>query len=366
MGADRMRLVPHKEHEMRSSNRFPLRVAACAAAALTLGLMSTAPALAVDVTGAGSSFAAPIYGAWGAAAKAPLGVVLNYQALGSSAGQNQVIARTVDFGASDAPMAGAKLAANRLLQFPTVMGGVVPIVNLPGIGSNQLRLTGAVLAGLFSGDIATWNDPRIAALNPGLKLPDTAVAAVHRADGSGTTFVFTSYLAKESADWKSKVGAASSIAWPTGAGAKGNDGVAATVRNTEGGIGYVEYAYANKNGLTTTLLKDPAGAFVAPSLDSFTKAAAGADWGAAQFFAVDLLDTPASGAWPIVSATFVLLPIDPKDTARSAAVLRLFDWAFRNGADTARSLQYVPLPASVQTAIRHAWTNVAGAPTLGG
>ncbi len=351
---------------MRSSNRLVMRAATRGAAALVLGLASAAavPALAVDITGAGSSFAAPIYGAWGAAAKAPLGVLLNYQALGSSAGQNQVIARTVDFGASDAPMAGPKLAANMLLQFPTVMGGVVPIVNLPGIRSNQLRLTGAVLAGLFSGDISTWNDPKIAALNPGVKLPDTAVAAVHRADGSGTTFVFTSYLAKESPDWKGKIGAASSIAWPTGAGAKGNDGVAATVRNTEGGVGYVEYAYANKNGLTTTLLQDKAGAFVAPNLDSFTRAADGADWQNAQFFAVDLLDTPAAGAWPIVSATFVLLPINPKDTARSAAVLRMFDWAFRNGADTARSLQYVPLPASVQATVRHAWTNVAGAPTL--
>ena len=351
---------------MHSIDRSALRAAARGAAVLVLGLASTAaPALAVDITGAGSSFAAPIYGAWGAGAKAPLGVMLNYQALGSSAGQNQVIARTVDFGASDAPMAGPKLASNMLLQFPTVMGGVVPIVNLPGIRSNQLHLTGAVLADLFSGAISTWNDPKITALNPGLKLPDTAVAAVHRADGSGTTFVFTSYLSRQSPDWKSRIGAASSIAWPTGAGAKGNDGVAATVRNTEGGIGYVEYAYANKNGLTTTLLRDKAGAFVAPSLDSFTRAADGAAWQNARFFAVDLLDTPAAGAWPIVSATFVLLPINPKDPARSAAVLRLFDWAFRNGADTARSLQYVPLPATVQATIRHAWTNVAGAPTLG-
>ncbi len=353
---------------MRSlSNRSAMLLGtACSATSLILGLgLAAAPAHAVDITGAGSTFAAPIYGAWGSAAKAPLGIALNYQALGSGAGQNQVIARTVDFGASDAPVAAAKLDSNKLLQFPTVMGGVVPIVNLPGIASNQMHLTGEILAGLFSGDITTWNDPKIAALNPGLKLPATAVAAVHRADGSGTTFVFTSYLAKSSPDWKSKIGAASSIAWPTGAGAKGNDGVAATVRNTEGGVGYVEYAYASKNGLTTVELKDKAGAFVAPNLDSFTRAAAGADWAGAQRFAVDLLDTPAEGAWPIVSATFVLLPTDPKDPARSAAVIRLFDWAFRNGAATARSLQYVPLPADVQTNVRHAWTNVAGAPTLG-
>ncbi len=347
---------------MRSPIRFRL-MAAAGASALSLG--AAVPAVAADITGAGSTFAAPIYSAWGAAERPTLAIALNYQALGSGAGQNQVIARTVDFGASDAPMKTDKLAANHLLQFPTVMGGVVPIINLPGVKPNQLHLTGEVLAGLFSGDIATWNDPRIAALNPGVTLPGTAVAPVHRADGSGTTFVFTSYLAKVSPDWKSRIGAASSIAWPLGAGAKGNDGVAATVRNTEGGLGYVEYAYASKNGLTTVELKDKAGAYVVPNLASFTKAAAGADWDTAQNFAVDLLDTPAPGAWPIVSATFVLLPMDPKDTARSAAVLKFFDWAFTNGAGVARSLQYVPLPASVQQNVRHAWTNVAGAPAFG-
>ncbi len=347
---------------MRSSIRSRLP-AACSMAGVLLAA-TVAPAAAVDITGAGSTFAAPIYGAWGAAEHPTLGIALNYQALGSGAGQNQVIARTVDFGASDAPVAAPKLDSNHLLQFPTVMGGVVPIVNLPGIASNQLHLTGAVLAGLFSGDISSWNDPKIAALNPGVKLPDTAVAPVHRADGSGTTFVFTSYLAKASPDWQAKIGAASSIAWPAGAGAKGNDGVAATVRNTEGGIGYVEYAYANKNGLTTVELKDKAGAYVAPDLASFTKAAAAADWDHAQNFAVDLLDTPGEGAWPIVSATFVLLPMDPKDTARSAAVMTFFNWAFDNGAGIAKSLQYVPLPASVQAHVRHAWSNVAGAPTF--
>ena len=360
---------------MRSTKTAPARqapkqkLALACGTSLVLGLAFigtvASGARAADITGAGSTFAAPIYGAWGAASKSTLGIALNYQALGSGAGQNQVIARTVDFGASDAPMAVAKLAANMLIQFPTVMGGVVPIVNLPGIAPNQMHLTGEILAEMFSGAISTWNDPKIAALNPGMKLPDTAIAPVHRADGSGTTFVFTSYLSKASADWKSKVGAASSIAWPSGAGAKGNDGVAATVRNTEGGLGYVEYAYADKNHLTTVELKDKAGAFVAPNLDSFTKAAAAADWAGADNFAVDLLDTAGEGAWPIVSATFVLLPINPKDPARSAAVLKFFDWAFTNGAATARSLQYVPLPAEVQTNVRHAWTNVAGAPAMG-
>ena len=332
-----------------------------AAATLAVG---TGRAASVSITGAGSTFAAPIYGAWGAAAQQTLGISLNYQALGSGAGQNQVIARTVDFGASDAPVAASKLAADALLQFPTVVGGIVPIVNLPGIAVNQLHLTGAVLAGLFSGDISMWNDKQIAALNPGVTLPDIAVAPVHRADGSGTTYVFTSYLAKASTAWKTNVGASTSIAWPAGAGARGNDGVAAVVRNTRGGLGYVEYAYADKNHLTTVALKDAAGAYVEPNLDSFSKAAAGADWAAAKDFAVDMLDTPGAGAWPIVSATFVLLPTDPKDAQRSAAVIRFFDWAFANGAGIASTLKYVPLPASVEANVRQAWSKVAGAPAL--
>ncbi len=342
--------------------RFSSTLIAGLSVALSLPLAGRARA--VDITGAGSTFAAPIYGAWGAAARGTLGIDLNYQALGSGAGQNQVMARTVDFGASDAPVASAKLASNALLQFPTVVGGVVPIVNLPGIAPDQLHLTGEVLAGLFSGDIATWNDRQIAALNPGVTLPDIAVAPVHRADGSGTTFVFTSYLAKTSADWKSKVGASTSIAWPSGAGARGNDGVAAVVRNTRGGIGYVEYAFADKNHLTTVELKNRAGAFVAPNLDSFSKAAAAADWGSAKDFAVDMLDAGGEGVWPIVSATFVLLPTNPKDPARGAAVTRFFDWSFTNGAAIATSLKYVTLPAAVQANVRQAWSRVQGASAM--
>ncbi len=337
--------------------RFSSTLIAGVAAAASLSLAG--PAKAVDITGAGSTFAAPIYGAWGAAARQTLGIALNYQALGSGAGQNQVIARTVDFGASDAPVAAGKLASKKLLQFPTVVGGVVPIVNVPGIAPNQLHLTGEVLAGLFSGDITTWNDRQIAALNPGVTLPDLAVAPVHRVDGSGTTFVFTSYLAKTSADWKSKVGASTSIAWPSGAGARGNDGVAAVVRNTRGGIGYVEYAFADKNHLTTVELKDRAGAFVAPNLDSFSKAAAAADWASAKDFAVDMLDASGDGVWPIVSATFVLLPTNPKDPARGAAVIHFFDWAFTNGGSIATELKYVTLPAAVQANVRQAWSKMA-------
>ncbi len=321
-------------------------------------LLTGGHAGAVSITGAGSTFAAPIYGAWGAAAQKVLGIDLNYQALGSGAGQNQVIARTVDFGASDAPVASAKLAANALLQFPTVIGGVVPIVNLPGIAPNQLHLTGSVLAQLFNGDITSWNDKQIAALNPGVALPDIAVAPVHRADGSGTTFVFTSYLAKASPAWKSNVGASTSIAWPSGAGARGNDGVAAVVRNTKGGLGYVEFAFADKNHLTTVELKDRAGAYVEPDLDSFSKAAAAADWSQAKDFAVDMLDTGGAGAWPIVSATFVLLPTNPKDPSRGAAVTRFFDWAFSHGAVIATTLKYVTLPAAVQASVREAWSKL--------
>jgi len=346
---------------MRLSPTFlaaSLSVAATFCAGTAAATLCPATARATDITGAGSTFAAPIYGAWGAAARQPLGINLNYQALGSGAGQNQVIARTVDFGASDAPVPAAKLSANHLLQFPTVIGGVVVIVNLPGIAINQLKLTGPVLAGLFDGDITDWNDKQIKALNPGVNLPDVPVAAVHRADGSGTTFVFTSYLAKTSAGWKSNVGASTSIAWPTGAGARGNDGVAAVVHNTRGGIGYVEYAYADRNHLTTVELKDKAGQFVQPDLASFAAAAKAADWTGASNFAVDLLDTPGAGAWPIVSATFVLLPTDPKDPKRAAAVTHFFDWAFTNGGAIATKLNYVTLPASVEDSVRKAWSQI--------
>ncbi|MDG6095136.1 phosphate ABC transporter substrate-binding protein PstS [Acetobacter sp. AN02] len=306
---------------------------------------------AEDVTGAGSSFAAPIYQAWGTEAKAATGVVLNYQSVGSSAGQNLVTARTVDFGASDAPMDSAKLTASSLYQFPTVIGGVVPVVNIPGIGAGQLRLSGPVLAEIYLGTITRWNDPKIKALNPGLNLPETDIAPVHRADGSGTTFVFTSYLAKVSPAWKENVGAATSVQWPGGPGARGNEGVGASVHATEGGIGYVEYAYARHNGIPTALLQDHDGDFVSPGLDSFSAGASAADWDHAQNFAVDLLDGKGRNVWPIVSATFVLVPTNPQSQARAAAVRDFFSHAFKNGDETARKLDYVPLPASVKQKI---------------
>ena len=310
-----------------------------------------------QITGAGATFPAPVYSAWGEAAKAAVGVELNYQAIGSGGGQNQILNRTVDFGASDAPMPAEKLEAGKLLQFPTVMGAVVPIVNIPGVKPGELKLTGEILAGIYLGAITKWNDPKLAEMNHGVSLPATAIAPVYRADGSGTTFVFTSYLSAVAPEWKEKVGANTSVKWVVGNGSKGNDGVAATVRQVKGGIGYVEFAYAAKNGLTTTELRNRDGKFVAPTPESFAAAAASGDWAGATNYAVSLVDQPGATSWPIVSATFIELPKDPKDAVRSAAVMKFFDWAYKDGAKTATGLQYVPLPAAVQDAVRANWRN---------
>jgi phosphate transport system substrate-binding protein len=319
------------------------------------GLVAVATAQTVQITGAGSSFAAPIYAKWAEAASGAVGVKLNYQAIGSGAGINQINNRTVDFGASDMPVAADQLAAHRLMQFPTVIGGVDIIVNIPGVKPNELKLTGPILADIYLGNITKWNDKQITALNPGLKVPNLAIAPVRRADGSGTTFVFTDYLGTQSPDWKSKVGSATSVNWPVGAGAKGSDGVAGTVKQIRGGIGYVESAYAEQNHLTTVLLRNQAGQFVAPTMAAFEAAAANADWSKVQNFAIDLNDQPGAESWPIASATFVLLPTDPKDANQSAAVKKFFDWGFTHGNDIARQLLYVPLPDSVHDAIRAAW-----------
>ncbi len=332
-----------------------MRLMKTACAVALAGLLVAGAAQAQSITGAGSSFGAPIYGKWGEAAKAAIGVELNYQSIGSGAGQNQILNRTVDFGASDAPMDAAKLETGNLFQFPTVMGAVVPIVNIPGVEIDKMKLTGAVLADIYAGTITKWNDPKIEALNPGLKLPSLAIAPVYRADGSGTTFVFTSYLSAVSPDWKSKVGAATSVKWPAGAGAKGNDGVAATVRNVRGGVGYVENAYATQNKLVTTQLQNKDGKFVTPTMESFAAAAKSGDWTGAKNFAVSLIDEPGATSWPIVSATFILLPKDPKDPARSANVIKFFDWAFKNGGQIAKDLEYIALPSDVQDAVRKGW-----------
>jgi phosphate transport system substrate-binding protein len=324
--------------------------------AVAIGLAVFVPAAqAQQITGAGATFPAPVYTKWGEAAKSAVGIELNYQAIGSGGGQNQILNRTVDFGASDAPMDPAKLQSGDLLQFPTVMGAVVVIVNLPDIKENQLKLTGPVLADIFAGKITKWNDPKLAELNAGLKLPNLAIAPVHRADGSGTTYVFTSYLSAVSPEWKSAVGANTSVNWPAGAGAKGNDGVAATTHNTRGGIGYVENAYATQNHLVTTQLHNKAGRFVEPTMAAFSAAAASGDWARAQNYGVNLIDQPGDNTWPIVSATFIELPKNPKDPARSANVMKFFDWAYKNGDKIAASLEYIALPEQVKESVRKAW-----------
>ena len=324
--------------------------------ALAIGLAGLGVAQAeTQITGAGSTFAQPIYQKWGEAAAPSIGIKLNYQAIGSGAGINQINNRTVDFGASDMPVAADQLAEHKLMQFPTVIGGVDVIVNIPGVEANQLKLTGPILADIYLGNITKWNDPKITAINPDLKLPNLAIAPVHRADGSGTTFVFTDYLSMQSPDWKSKVGSSTSVSWPVGAGAKGSDGVAGTVRQIKGGIGYDESAYAEQNKLTTAMMQNKAGKFVAPTMAAFKAAAANADWGAVQNFAIDLNNEPGDESWPIESATFVLLPTDPKDPNQSAAVKKFFDWGFAHGSDIAEQLLYIPLPKTVHDAIRAAW-----------
>ncbi len=326
------------------------------ALALTLaGFSFVAGAQAQQITGAGSSFAAPIYGKWAEAAAAPTGLKLNYQSIGSGAGINQINNRTVDFGASDMPVAAADLASHKLMQFPTVIGGVVMVVNIPGVTANQIKLTGELVAEIYLGKITKWNDPKLVEMNRGVTLPNLQIAPVYRADGSGTTFVFTDYLSMVDPNWKSTVGSSTSVKWPAGNGAKGSEGVAAVVRQVKGGIGYVESAYAEQNKMVTTQLRNKAGQFVTPNMESFAAAAASADWSKVQNFAIDLNDQPGAKSWPIESATFVLLPTDAKDPKQSEAVTKLFDWAFTNGNKIATDLLYIPLPDSVHTAIRAAW-----------
>ena len=333
------------------------------AASVALSSMIAATATyAGDITGAGGTFPAPVYNAWASDYKAKTGSAVNYQAIGSGGGQTQITNRTVDFGASDAPMAADKLVAAKLLQFPTVVGAIVPIVNIDGVASDQLQLTGDIVAQIYLGKITKWNDPAIVALNKSVTLPDLDIAPVYRSDGSGTTFVFTSYLAGVSPDWKSNVGAATSVQWSAGSGAKGNDGVAASVKNTKGAIGYVEYAYAANNGLTIVDLQNKAGKLVKPTLATFTAAAAKADWKDAKDFAVSMVNVEGDEAWPIVSTTFILLPKDPKDPAKSADVMKFFDWAYKDGSAAAEKLHYIVLPKDVVDNVRTAWkANVKGA-----
>ena len=323
-----------------------------AVAATSLGVQ----AMAADISGAGATFPAPVYAKWAEAYKAQTGNALNYQAIGSGGGIKQITAKTVDFGASDKPLKPADLDAAGLMQFPTVIAGVVPVMNLPGVAPGQLKLTGAVLGDIYLGAIKTWGDPRIASLNPGVKLPNLPITVVHRSDGSGTSFVFTTYLTAKNPAWAQKVGGNDSVEWPTGIGGKGNDGVAAFVKQTIGSIGYVEYAFAKQNKLTYANMKNKAGQFVAPTAAGFASAASGADWSKAPGNYLLLLDQPGAASWPITAATFILVyKTQTNPAAKGKAILAFFDWAYRNGDAAAGELDYVPLPAAVKAMMRKEW-----------
>ncbi|MBS0334435.1 MAG: phosphate ABC transporter substrate-binding protein PstS [Proteobacteria bacterium] len=326
--------------------------------ALILGAASTATA--ADISGAGATFPAPVYAKWNEAYKAATGSQVNYQAIGSGGGIKQIEASTVDFGASDKPLSLQDQQANGLVMFPTVIGGIVPVLNLPGFKPGQLKLTGAQLADIYRGVIKKWDDPLLARTNPGVKLPNLPITVVHRSDGSGTTFLFTSYLSLEAPHWKSDVGANDSVQWPVGLGGKGNDGVAAFVKQTPGSIGYVEYAYAKQNAMTYALMQDKAGQFIAPTAVNFKNAAANAKWTAAPGFYLLLLDQPGANAWPITGATFILVHEKQANAAKGADVLKFFDWAYKNGDGAAEQLDYVPLPANVKDLIRKSWSKIVG------
>jgi phosphate transport system substrate-binding protein len=319
------------------------------------------PAGAVTtISGAGATFPAPLYASWAQTYKAQTGVALNYQAIGSGGGIKQIIAKTVDFGASDKPLKPDELDKEGLYQFPTVIGGVVPVVNLPGVEAGQVKLTGAVLADIFMGAVKNWTDPKIAAINAGVKLPNLPITVVHRSDGSGTSFLFTTYLTGASPGWAQKVGASDSVQWPTGIGGKGNDGVAAFVRQTPGAIGYVEYAYAKQNKMSYTGLQNHDGQVVNPTADAFAAAASGADWTKAPGNYLVLIDQPGAQTWPITGATFILVHKQQADAAKGKAVIAFFDWAYTHGDDAATTLDYVPLPASVKDLVRKQWADIKG------
>lgn len=312
------------------------------------------PASAQDVTGAGATFPAPIYAKWASDYNKLTGVKINYQSVGSGAGIRQIDAKTVDFGASDMPLKDEDLAKKGEMQFPTVIGGVIPVINVKGIAPGQLKLNGQVLGDIYLAKITKWNDPAIKALNPTLALPDAVISLVRRADGSGTTFIFTNYLSQVNAEWKSKVGEGTAVNWPAGAGGKGNEGVAAFVGRLPNSIGYLEYAYVKQNKMTYALMQNSAGNFVSPDAAAFKAAAAGADW-TKSFYQV-LTNKPGKDSWPITGATFILMHQVQDKPAQAAATLKFFEWAYKNGDKTADDLDYVPLPSSVKAVIEKTWS----------
>ena len=326
------------------------------AAVVAAGLLAAVSAQAMDITGAGATFPYPIYAKWAEAYRAKTGVGLNYQSIGSGGGIKQIQNKTVDFGASDMPMKPEELDKDGLLQFPTVIGGDVPVMNLEGVGAGQLKLTGPMLADIYLGKITKWNDAAITKLNPTLKMPDSEITVVHRSDGSGTTFIYTDYLSNVSPDWKTNVGNASSVQWPVGLGGKGNEGVAGTVQQNEGSIGYVELAYAIANKMNYAQMQNRDGAFVSPSADTFKAAAAGADWSKAPGYYLVLTEQPGKNSWPISGATFILMYKSQTKSETAKEVLKFFDWAYSpEGDKLAGALDYVPLPDAVTNQIRTTW-----------
>jgi phosphate transport system substrate-binding protein len=330
------------------------RILTAAGAIATAGL---APALAADISGAGATFPYPIYAKWADAYKKETGIGLNYQSIGSGGGIKQIQNKTVTFGASDAPLKGADLDKWGLVQFPMVMGGIVPVVNLEGIKPGELVIDGPTLAKIFLGQIKSWDDAALKKLNPSAKLPSQPIVVVHRSDGSGTTFNFAYYLADVSADWKSKVGYNTSVEWPVGIGAKGNEGVSNNVANTKGSVGYVEYAYAKQNKLTHTKMINKAGKTVAPTSPSFQAAAANANWSSQPGYGVILANQPGAQSWPMTAATWILMYKKPQDPAASAAALKFFAWAYDKGAKMAEALDYIPMPANVAASVKKTWAS---------
>ncbi|HTO79125.1 MAG TPA: phosphate ABC transporter substrate-binding protein PstS [Methylocystis sp.] len=333
------------------------------AALVVLGLVASASAaLAIDISGAGATFPYPIYAKWAEGYKAATGVSLNYQSIGSGGGIKQIKARTVTFGASDQPLKPEELQAAGLVQWPQIIGGIVPVVNLEGVAPGALTLNGDLIAKIFLGEISSWDDPAIKKLNPKAKLPQLPIVVAHRSDGSGTTFNFTNYLSKVSPTWKEKIGESTAVEWPVGVGAKGNEGVANAVANTKGSIGYVEYAYAKQNKMTYVKMANKDGKVVAPTSESFQAAASNADWAQAPGFYEILTNEAGAKSWPITAASFILLPKQPQDAAATAEALKFFAWAFANGGKAADELDYIPLPANVVTLIKKTWaTEVKGA-----
>jgi phosphate transport system substrate-binding protein len=332
-----------------------MRIATVGLAGLCLGGLAAAQ----DITGAGATFPAPLYAKWAADYNKATGVKINYQSVGSGAGIKQIDSKTVAFGASDMPLKDDELAKKGQVQFPTVIGGVVPVINIKGIAPGQLKLNGQVLGDIYLGKITKWTDPAIKALNPSLPLPDAAIAPVRRADGSGTSFIFTNYLSKVNPEWKAKVGEGTAVNWPAGAGGKGNEGVAAFVNRLPNSIGYVEYAYVKQSKMTYAQMQNSAGSFVSPDDTAFKAAAAGAEW-AKSFYQI-LTNQPGKDAWPLTGATFILMHKTQDKSVEGAAALKFFDWAYKNGDKTAEDLDYVPMPAVVKAQIAKAWSEVKDA-----